>query len=37
MLTKHRYDKVKYAGWERMEWQCSKCGCKLEWVRDVTA
>lgn len=35
LYTKHRYDVIKYSSWDRMEWQCSKCGIKLVWVRDI--
>lgn len=35
-LTKHRYDVIKRSGWERMEWQSSKCGTELIATRDST-
>lgn len=35
LFTKHRYNIIKYAGWERMEWQCSKCGSEMKWVREI--
>lgn len=34
-FTRHRYNVVKYAGWEKMEWQCSKCGGEMTWVMDI--
>lgn len=34
-FTTHRYDVIKYSGWERAEWQCSKCGGEMSWKREI--